>query len=48
MTAVAARAPRAAESDPTLPVPLARGLAFLALAGFGGLHWMVLLDPPAP
>ena len=48
MTAVAARAPRAVESDPTLPVPLARGLAFLALAGFGGLHWMVLLDPPAP
>jgi protein-glutamine gamma-glutamyltransferase len=48
MTAVAARAPRAVESDPTLPVPLARGLAFLALAGFGALHWMVLLDPPAP
>ena len=48
MTALAARAPRALESDPTLSVPLARGLAYLALAGFGALHWMVLLDPPAP
>jgi len=48
MTAIAARAPRAMESDPTLSVPVARGLAFLALAGFGGLHWMVLLDPAAP
>jgi len=48
MTAVAARAPRALESDPTLPVPAARGLAFVALAGFGALHWMVLLEPAAP
>ncbi len=48
MTAVAAHAPRAVESDPTLSVPVARGLAFLALAGFGALHWMVLLDPAAP
>ena len=47
MTAVAARAPRAVESDPTLSVPVARGLAFLALAGFGALHWMVLIEPPA-
>jgi transglutaminase-like putative cysteine protease len=35
-------------ADPTLSVPLARGLAFTALAGFGALHWMVLLDPAAP
>jgi transglutaminase-like putative cysteine protease len=48
VTTVAARPPRALESDPTLPVPTARGLAFLALAGFGALHWMVLLDPAAP
>ena len=45
---VAARVPRALENDPTLPVPIARGLTFLALAGFGALHWMVLLDPAAP
>ena len=48
MTTVATRAPRAHESDPTLPVPTARGFAFLALAGFGALHWMVLLEPAAP
>ena len=44
----AAAGPRALTSDPTLPVATARGLAFLALAGFGALHWMVLLDPGAP
>ena len=50
MTAASATAPvaRPLPSDPTLSVPVARGLAFLALAGFGALHWMVLLDPPAP
>ena len=49
MTAAGATAtPRVQESDPTLPVPTARGLAFVALAGFGALHWMVLLEPPAP
>ena len=47
MTAVAAT-PRDVPSDPTLPVPTARGLAFVALAAFGVLHWMVLLDPAAP
>ena len=35
-------------SDPTLPVATARGLAFVALAAFGVLHWMVLLDPAEP
>jgi transglutaminase-like putative cysteine protease len=44
----ATAAPRGLTSDPTLPVATARGLAFLALAGFGALHWMVLLDPAAP
>jgi transglutaminase-like putative cysteine protease len=48
MTAVAAPAVRGLERDPTLSVPVARGLAFMALAGFGALHWMVLLDPAAP
>jgi transglutaminase-like putative cysteine protease len=43
-----ARIPRPLASDPTLPVATARGLAFFALAGFGALHWMVLLDPAAP
>ena len=46
--ASATAAPRALPSDPTLSVPIARGLAFVALAGFGALHWMVLLDPAAP
>jgi hypothetical protein len=26
--------------DPTLPLPVARGLAFFLLAGFAVLHWM--------
>ena len=47
-TAGPQRAPRPLASDPTLPVPTARGLAFVGLAGFGALHWMVLLDPAAP
>jgi hypothetical protein len=34
--------------DPTVPAPMARGIAFVALALFGGLHWMALLDPGAP
>jgi len=41
-------AARAAPRDTTLPVPTARGLAFFALAAFGVLHWMALLDPPTP
>ena len=47
-TAGPQRVPRPLASDPTLPVPTARGLAFVGLAGFGALHWMVLLDPAAP
>jgi transglutaminase-like putative cysteine protease len=48
MTAAAAAAPRPLAADPTLPIPTARGLAFFALAAFGSLHWMVLLEPSEP
>jgi protein-glutamine gamma-glutamyltransferase len=48
MSTAAARTPRVLAADPTLPVPTARGLAFFALAAFGSLHWMVLLEPAAP
>ena len=41
-------ATRTLPSEPTLSLPVARGLAFFALAGFGALHWMVLLEPSAP
>jgi protein-glutamine gamma-glutamyltransferase len=34
--------------DPSLPVPFARAMAFVALAGFAGLQWMSLLEPRAP
>jgi len=44
----AAPAARSLPSDPTLPVATARGLTFFALAAFGVLHWMVLLDPAVP
>jgi transglutaminase-like putative cysteine protease len=38
---------RAAESPAALPRPeLARLVAFVPLALFGGLHWAALLDPP--
>jgi transglutaminase-like putative cysteine protease len=48
MSAAAAAAPRPLAADPTLPIPTARGLAFFALAAFGSLHWMVLLEPAEP
>ncbi|HET9740714.1 MAG TPA: transglutaminaseTgpA domain-containing protein [Solirubrobacteraceae bacterium] len=41
-------ATRSLPSEPTMSLPVARGLAFFALAGFGALHWMVLLEPSAP
>ncbi|HET8754756.1 MAG TPA: transglutaminaseTgpA domain-containing protein [Solirubrobacteraceae bacterium] len=44
----AAAGPRDLPSDPTLPVATARGLAFVALAAFGVLHWMALLEPAEP
>jgi protein-glutamine gamma-glutamyltransferase len=34
--------------DPTLPLPVARGIAFFLLAGFAVLHWMALLAPGVP
>jgi transglutaminase-like putative cysteine protease len=34
--------------DPTLPLPIARGLAFVLLGGFGVLHWMALVNPGEP
>jgi len=40
-------APRLAP-DPTVPAAIGRGVAFAALALFGGLHWMALLDPGEP
>jgi hypothetical protein len=43
-----ARPARAVASEPTLSLHSARGMAFFALAAFGSLHWMVLLDPAAP
>ncbi len=41
-----ARAARSTAGGPLLPLPLARGVALLALAVFGALHWMAMLDPP--
>jgi protein-glutamine gamma-glutamyltransferase len=38
----------AVSGRPTLSVPSARGVAFFALAAFGALHWMVLLEPAQP
>jgi transglutaminase-like putative cysteine protease len=37
----------AAARGPVLPLALARGSAFVALAAFGTLHWMVLVEPAA-
>ena len=34
-------------SGPQLPFAVARGATFLALATFGALHWMAMLDPTA-
>jgi transglutaminase-like putative cysteine protease len=36
-----------AARGPVLPLALARGIAFVALAAFGVLHWMVMLEPAA-
>jgi transglutaminase-like putative cysteine protease len=37
----------AGAGEPVLPPALARGTAFLALAVFGSLHWMAMLEPTA-
>ncbi len=34
-------------SGPLLPFAFARGIAFFALAAFGALHWMAMLEPTA-
>ena len=34
-------------TGPLLPFVFARGVTFLALATFGALHWMAMLDPTA-
>src|SRR3954451_24777905 len=35
-------------SGPLLPLAYARGITFMALAAFGSLHWMAMLEPSAP
>jgi hypothetical protein len=35
-------------TGPQLPFAFARGTTFLALATFGALHWMAMLDPSEP
>jgi transglutaminase-like putative cysteine protease len=35
-------------SGPLLPLAVARGATFVALAVFGSLHWMAMLEPAAP
>src|SRR3954451_4137334 len=35
-------------SGPLLPLAYARGVTFMALAAFGSLHWMAMLEASAP
>src|SRR5690349_5725748 len=39
---------RAATGATLLPVAIARAVAFVALAGWGALHWMSMLEPSEP
>jgi transglutaminase-like putative cysteine protease len=39
---------RAASGATLLPVAIARAIAFVALAGWGALHWMSMLEPAEP
>ena len=54
MTAAAAPAPtpaarlRGGAGELLFALPVARGIGFLALAAWGALHWMALLEPAAP
>ncbi|HWK27526.1 MAG TPA: transglutaminaseTgpA domain-containing protein [Solirubrobacter sp.] len=50
MSALAAPRPtlRAIAEAPVLPVAAARAIAFVALAGWGALHWMSMLEPAEP
>jgi len=45
---VAPREIRATGGEPVLPVWVARLIAFAALAGWGSLHWMSMLEPSEP
>ena len=47
MSTPAACAGPSAAAEPTLAVPAARALAFLALCGFASLQWMQMLEPAA-
>ena len=38
----------AAAGEPVMAVPVARGIAFIALAAWGTLHWMSMLEPAEP
>src|SRR5688500_20383176 len=50
MSTLAAPAPvtREGAGGPALPLAPARGAVLLALAVFGGLHWMRMFDPAEP
>jgi transglutaminase-like putative cysteine protease len=39
---------RPATGEPFMPIAIARGIAFGALAAWGSLHWMALLEPAEP
>jgi transglutaminase-like putative cysteine protease len=39
---------RVTTGAPLLPVAIARAIAFVALAGWGSLHWMSMLEPAEP
>jgi transglutaminase-like putative cysteine protease len=47
-TATRDRKVRTASNDPVLPVWVARLIAFAALAAWGALHWMSMLEPSEP
>jgi transglutaminase-like putative cysteine protease len=42
------REPRELRDEPVFSLPVARGLGFFALAAWGALHWMSMLQPAAP
>jgi protein-glutamine gamma-glutamyltransferase len=42
------RQPRTVRDDLLFSLPVARGLAFFALAAWGALHWMSMLQPSEP
>jgi transglutaminase-like putative cysteine protease len=46
--AAPARRVRTAGGELLLSLPIARGIAFVALASWGALHWMSMLEPAEP